>query len=185
VRIDRHEVSTTAANSIRTRRASAGASLGRTRLEMIEAGGRLWQMLGLPRSTGQIYGLLYLSPRALSLDEIAGLLSISKASASTGTRQLASWHAVRQVWVPGERRDHFESVADLREVLRACYHGFFRPKLTKSQGKLAALLATLEAERKAGTVPREEYEFCRERLGSIGALQDRLLRVLPLAEKFL
>jgi len=39
--------------------------------------------------------------------------------------------------------------------------------------------------RKAGLLPREEYEFCRERLGNIGALQSRLLRALPLAEKFL
>ena len=50
---------------------------------------------------------------------------------------------------------------------------------------VAALLATLDAERKSGAIDREEYEFCRERLRNIGALQDRLIRVLPLAEKFL
>ena len=102
------------------------------RREFVETSGRLCQRLGLPRSTGQIYGLLYLSPLPLSLDAIAMLLSLSKASASTGTRQLVAWQALRQVWVPGDRRDHFEAIGDLRELLRTGYEKFFRPKLERS-----------------------------------------------------
>ncbi len=161
------------------------ATLSKTRLEFIEAGGRLWQLLGLPRSTGQIYGLLHLSPKPLSLDEIAALLSISKASASTGTRQLISWQAIRQVWVQGDRRDYFESVADLREVLRTAYHTFFKPKMEKTEDRLELLLATLEAEHKSGDITKDEYDFCAKRLGGIASLQDKLTKVLPLAEKFL
>ena len=72
---------------------------------MVEVTARLCQRLGLPRSSGQIFGLLYLSTQALSLDEIAEALEISKASVSTGTRQLLGWHAIRQVWKPGDRKD--------------------------------------------------------------------------------
>ena len=97
--------------------------LSKTRLDMIEAGGRVCQLLGVPRSTGQIYGLLYLSPKPLSLDDIAEALRISKASASTGTRQLLAWRAIHQVWVHGERRDHFEiepvAFRDRRPVVHA------------------------------------------------------------------
>lgn len=142
-------------------------------------------MLGLPRSTGQIYGLLYLSPKPLSLDDIAELLSISKASASTGTRQLVSWQALKEVWVPGDRRDHFEALGDLRELLRAAYRNFFQPKFEKSQRKLDVLLAALEEDRKAGLISREEFSFCQERLDSLGKMQDRVTKILPLAEKFL
>jgi DNA-binding transcriptional regulator GbsR (MarR family) len=159
--------------------------LSKARLEFIEAGGRLCQLLGLPRSTGQIYGLLHLSPKPLSLDEIASLLSISKASASTGTRQLISWHAVRQVWVQGDRRDYFESVEDLRQLLRNAYNAYFCPKLEKSKGRLDLLVETLELDRKAGDITREEYAFCLKRLQEIGSLQNKLAKVLPLAEKFL
>lgn len=88
----------------------------KTRREIIEAGGRLCQLLGLPRSTGQIYGLLYLSAKPLSLDDMVDLLGISKASASCGTRQLASLCAIRPVWMPGDRRDYFQSVADLAHL---------------------------------------------------------------------
>ncbi len=160
-------------------------SLPNSRREFVETAGRLCQMLGLPRSTGQIYGLLYLSPRPLSLDDIAELLSISKASASTGTRQLAAWQAVKEVWVPGDRRDHFEALGDLRELLRAGYRNFFQPKFEKSQRKLDVLLTALEQDRKDGVITREDYTFCRERLDHLGKLQDRVDKILPLAETFL
>jgi HTH-type transcriptional regulator, glycine betaine synthesis regulator len=156
-----------------------------SRREFVETAGRLCQRLGLPRSTGQIYGLLYLSSRPLTLDDIAELLSISKASASTGTRQLVGWQALKQVWVPGDRRDHFEAVGDLGELIRVAYDKFFRPKFDRSVGKLEHLLAALETDRKDGALTKEDYAFCKERLVQLRTLQNRLQKLLPLAEKFL
>lgn len=181
LRSDRHEVSVALSAESRP----LAAKLSKTRLDLIEAAGRLCQMVGMPRSTGQIYGLLYLSPRAVTLDEIADLLEISKASASTGTRQLLAVHAIRQVWKPGDRKDYFESVPELREVLRSIYQSFFRPKLSKSRGRIDLLLETLEQEKKSGVIDREEYQFCRERLVQMSSLQGKVEKVLPLAEKFL
>ena len=80
------------------------------------------------------------------------LLSLSMASASTGTRQLVAWQALRQVWVPGDRRDHFEAIGDLRELLRTGYEKFFRPKLERSVAKMDQLLANLEADRRSGAL---------------------------------
>lgn len=160
-------------------------ALGRTRLEFIEVAGRVCQIVGLPRSVGQVYGLLYLSPRPLALDEIAEQLSISKASVSTGTRQLAAWQAIRQVWVPGDRRDHFEAVGDLRELLRSVYSGFFSQKYAKTGRKLDVLLATLDAEHREGSVSRDDHDFCKERLSHLVRIQARASKLLPLVEKLL
>lgn len=160
-------------------------SLGRTRLEFIEVAGRVCQIVGLPRSVGQVYGLLYLSPRPLALDDIAEQLSISKASVSTGTRQLAAWQAIRQVWVPGDRRDHFEAAGDLRELLRSVYSGFFSQKYAKTGRKLEVLLATLDAERREGAVSRDDHDFCKERLAHLVRIQTRASKLLPLVEKLL
>ncbi len=181
MRSDRHEVSV--ALSIESR--PAAPKLSKTRRDLIEAAGRLCQLIGMARSTGQIYGLLYLSPRALTLDEIADLLEISKASASTGTRQLSGVNAIRQVWKPGERKDYYEAVPELREVIRAVYHSFFQPKLTKSRGRIDLLLETLEQEKKSGVIDKEEYQFCRDRILQMSSLQGKVEKVLPLAEKFL
>ena len=100
--------------------------------EMIEVGGRICQLLGLPRSTGQIYGLLYLSAEPLSLNHMSSMLGISKGSASMGTRQLASWNAIRKVWVPGERRDYYEVVEDLGQLIRGSFNNLV-PRIQSSK----------------------------------------------------
>lgn len=165
--------------------ARPGVSLSRSRLEMVEATGRLFQLFGLPRSTGQIYGLLYLSKKPLSLDDFVEQLSISKGSASTGTRHLAAWGAIRQVWVPGERRDYFEALDDFRTIIRGGYAEFVKPRLNSSEARLEKILSELSEDQKTGVITRDEYEFCLGRLKRLGRLQKSLQRFGPLAEKFL
>ena len=150
---------------------------------MIEAGGRLFQLLGLPRSTGQIYGLLYLATKPLSLDDIVELIGISKASASMGTRQLSSWAALRQVWVPGNRRDHFEAVTDFGNVIRGTYTEFLKPRLASSRKRLEGLSTSLEEDRASGALDDREYQLCAERLTKLTRFQTRFQRLMPLAEK--
>lgn len=155
------------------------------RAEMVDSMAKMALMLGLPKSTGQIYGLLYLSPEALALEVIADRLSISKASVCTGVRELVAWHVVRQVFVAGDRRDYYEAESDLREVLQTLYQEAFKPKLGKVQRRLDSLLSALESDRKAGLLSRDDYSFCKVRLENVGRMQDRLLKWLPLVEKLL
>ena len=158
-------------------------ALSKTRLDMIEAGGRVCQLLGVPRSTGQIYGLLYLSPKPLSLDDISEMLGISKASASTGTRQLVAWRAIRMIWVQGERRDHFEVESDIGNLLRAGYADFIKPRLVSSQKRIERISLLLDEEFAEGTLSRDEYKVCAERLKNFARIQKKLQALVPLAEK--
>ena len=52
-------------------------------------------VLGVPRSLGQIYGLLFASPRPLSFTDIVGKLDISRGSASQGLKALRELGAIR------------------------------------------------------------------------------------------
>jgi DNA-binding transcriptional regulator GbsR (MarR family) len=165
--------------------APAPQRLPKSRFEMVEVTARLCQRLGMPRSTGQIYGLLFLSVEPLSLDEIAEALGLSKASASTGTRHLIGWHAIRQVWKPGDRKDFYEVQADLGDVLRANYYGFFKPKLEAANRKLAVLQELLDADLQSGAIQSEEHAVCHQRLESIARMHSRIQKVLPFAEKLL
>jgi HTH-type transcriptional regulator, glycine betaine synthesis regulator len=155
------------------------------RREFVEAGGGLFQLLGLPRSTGQIYGLLYLSEGPLSLDDVARLLSISKGSASIGTRHLAAWGAIRQVWIPGDRRDHFEAVGDLAELLRASFGEFIKTRLASSERKLEKIFSALETDLENGVVSKDAYTFCCARLKTLLRYQKKVQSIGPLAEKLL
>ena len=61
---------------------------------------------GLPKSYGQIYGLLFCRDQPLAMDEVVEILKISKGSASQGLRALRQLGAVSSVfsWV-SEKND--------------------------------------------------------------------------------
>jgi DNA-binding transcriptional regulator GbsR (MarR family) len=167
---------------------SATAQEGKSsqaRHEMIEACARLCQLLGVPRSIGQIYGLLYLAVKPQSLDDMVKLLGISKGSASTGTRQLSAWGAIRQVWVPGERRDYYETVTDLAEFIRGSHTNFVKPRVVASGRRLDVILASLDEDHKQGLITAGEFKVCYERVKSLVKLQKKIQGVLPIAEKLI
>ncbi len=153
------------------------------KLQLIEVVGNLCRRLGLPRTVGQIYGLLFLSPKPLSLEEIADSLGISKASASTGTRHLASLGALRKVWVPGDRKDHFEAVPDIATLVLNAYREIVKPRLDAAEGRMERVVEALQADRERGVLTSEEFDFCQNRLQSLGKMQNNLRALVPLIEK--
>jgi DNA-binding transcriptional regulator GbsR (MarR family) len=157
----------------------------KSRMDMIATVGRWFRRVGLPRSTGQIYGLLFFSATPLSLDDMVKSLSVSKASASMGARQLVNWGAVRQTWVRGDRRDYFEVVEDLGGLLSGIYKNILKPKLGASRRPLEQMLAGLEAEQAKGTISIEERQVCEERVRSLCRLQQKLQNALPVVEELL
>ena len=98
---------------------------------------------GLPKSYGQIYGLLFCSDQSLSMDEVMQLLQISKGAASQGLRALRQLGAVSSVFAPRDRKERF--VAEIR--LRKLVGGFLReqadPHLDKGVGRLKQIEALL------------------------------------------
>lgn len=83
----------------------------------IDTIGQLGTTLGLNRVVGQIYALLFLSDKPLSLDEISKNLKISKGNVSINIRELEGWGAVKKVWVPGSRKDYYEANQDTLSVI--------------------------------------------------------------------
>ena len=108
-------------------------NLTKSRSEFAELLGRTAQAFGLTPSVGQIYGLLYLSAEPLSLDEIAESLDRSKASASIGTRQLESLHAVQVSSKNADRRDYWEARLEPQEVLQKMMSTVLAPRLANAQ----------------------------------------------------
>ncbi|MBJ7259883.1 MAG: hypothetical protein JHD33_10130, partial [Chthoniobacterales bacterium] len=79
--------------------------------EAIEMFINFLRLIGLPKSVGEIYGLLFVAPRSMAMDAIMKRLGISLGAASQGLKLLRSFGAVRVVYERGDRRDHY--VADL------------------------------------------------------------------------
>ncbi len=157
----------------------------KARREMVQASGHLFQLLGLPRSTGQNYGLFYLSATPQSLDDIVGNLGISKGSASTGTRCLLAWGALKQVRTQGQRRDYFEAVGELRVVLSNAYRDYVKTRIATYARRLATMVSLLEEDSKTGALDKSEAKFCAQRLGQLDKMHQTLRGLAPWAEKFL
>ena len=80
--------------------------------------GEMGSRWGINRTVGQIYALIYVSPRALNADEIAEALEFSRSNVSMGLKELQAWRLVRLKHLPGDRREYFEAPTDAWEIFR-------------------------------------------------------------------
>jgi DNA-binding transcriptional regulator GbsR (MarR family) len=91
---------------------------------------------GLPRSYGQIYGLLFCRDQALSMYEVMDLLQISKGSASQGLRALRQFGAVSSTYAQGDRKEHFVAEISLRKLVSGFLREQADPHLEKGVARL-------------------------------------------------
>ncbi len=74
----------------------------------VEDVGLSFEMVGLPRMAGRIFGWLLISdPVHQSPGELAKVLQASKGSISTMTRLLLQIGLIERISLPGQRRDYF------------------------------------------------------------------------------
>lgn len=85
--------------------------------------GRLARFFGFSEVMGRLYGTLLLSPKPLSLDDLAEGLQISKGSVSMNMRALERWGMAQEVWMRGERKKYYEAEPDLWQVMRNVLNG--------------------------------------------------------------
>jgi HTH-type transcriptional regulator, glycine betaine synthesis regulator len=133
--------------------------------------------VGLPKSLGQIYGLLFCRDEPLAMDEITELLSVSKGSASQGLRSLRHLGAVNSQFLPGQRKEHF--VAEIR--LRKLVSGFLKeqaePHLEKGKARLSHLQALVDATEEGNSAERG-----RRRTNILAGWHRQVGKLLPLVK---
>jgi len=81
--------------------------------QFVEAWGAMGALWGINRSVARVHALLMATEGHLSLEEIAERLQISKGNASMSLRELRTFGVVRQVEVPGDRRDFYVTEPDV------------------------------------------------------------------------
>jgi DNA-binding transcriptional regulator GbsR (MarR family) len=78
-------------------------------VHFVEEVGLLFELVGLPRMAGRIFGWLLISePPHQSSGALAEVLQASKGSISTMTRLLLQIGLIERVSIPGDRRDYFQ-----------------------------------------------------------------------------
>lgn len=137
-------------------------------------------MLGLPKSVGEIFGVLYASPVPLTMLDLVNRLGISKGSASQGLKMLRTLGAVREVDYRDDRKTYFEADVELKKLVGGFIREEIRPHLTSGQEKLAKL------EKELRKVDDPELKaFYEERIKRLKRWSNKANLVLPLLQKFL
>ena len=129
---------------------------------------------GLPKSYGQIYGLLFCRDEPLAMDEVMNLLQISKGSASQGLRALRQLGAISSTFAPGDRKERF--VAEIR--LRKLVSGFLREQADPHLEKGVARLELIE-ELIVGTGSEDSQVRGARRHEILSGWHRQMSRMLP------
>jgi DNA-binding transcriptional regulator GbsR (MarR family) len=81
----------------------------------VESMGVYFERYALPRIGGRLLGLLLVADRSLSLDDLASILRVSRASVSTNMRLILAIGSAKLVTRPGDRRDYYQITHDAWE----------------------------------------------------------------------
>ena len=152
------------------------------------------QVFGVPRSVGQIYGLLYASPVPLSFSDIFERLDMSKGSASQGLQLLRSLGAIN-IAAPFEctsrgeditrvggsqakRNVTYEPELSLRRLVSGVLHERIAPLTAANTDRLASL-------RKLALLDEEQNDFYLDRIKQLENWRRQLKSLLPMLSMLL
>jgi DNA-binding transcriptional regulator GbsR (MarR family) len=132
---------------------------------VIETMGRISSFWGFSKIMGQLYGLLYLSSKPLTLQEMAESLSISKGNVSINIRNLLRWNMVKRVWVKGDRKDYYEAETDFWKIIRGVLREREKKEFSQALSSIGKLRQqTKELKRISKTA---DIAFTEERLKNL------------------
>lgn len=143
-------------------------------LEGIDYFVRFMHLLGLPRSVGEIYGLLYFSKDPLSMEEIVNRLGMSLGSASQGLRTLRSFKAIKTTYILGQRKDHYVAETEFRNLLGAYIKEEIMPHLESAGQRIESMDKHLQQINEA-----EDRAFLESRIHKLSRLKKGTSAILP------
>ncbi len=137
------------------------------------------RLIGLPKSVGEIYGLLFVAPQPMAMDEIMGRLGISLGAASQGLKLLRSFGAVRVTYQPGDRRDHYVADLELSHFAAAFIKEELQPRMERAMGRVARMEEVLPS------LPAADRKVTEERIKRLKHWLDKGQTLIPWLIRFM
>lgn len=138
---------------------------------------------GLNSVMAQLYVILYLSHRPLSLNEMCERLRISKGSVSVNIRALERYRVVRRIWVKGSRKDYYEAETNISRVMADRLTSMFKRRLLEVDGMLNTSSSLLNSTSTSGDDKEEKaIEVFKERVNRLKSLQKKVASLLSMLD---
>ncbi|MFC2091190.1 GbsR/MarR family transcriptional regulator [Elusimicrobiota bacterium] len=152
------------------------------KVDFANAVGMLAARFSLNPTVGQIYGLLYMSPEPVSLNEMVDKLGISKGAVSTNVRVLESWGAVRKVWVDNTRKDYYEANTEtLTIIVRRIKDGITK-RLEEAKQQIGSLESGLNKSPQEN-MNKDNLSFYSKRVKQVKEMQEQVKLLLDMMPK--
>lgn len=135
------------------------------------------KLLGLPKSVGEVYGLLYSSKNSLALDDLVVLLGMSKGSASQALKMLRVLGAVIETEGPENagRKTFYKADLELKSLAGGFIKYQVRPHLERAKVSVKEI-AELDGA---------DGVFYQDRIQKLESWRKKAGFVLPIIQRFL
>ena len=140
-------------------------SLNKIKKDFTEGLSQISRFWGFPKGMGAIFAVLYLSPTALSLDEVVQETGLTKGAISTEIRALARMGLVHRSSKLGDRKDYYTAESDFYAAIRSILRERQNSEFDRALRSVKETLLQMDEN----WVDNEEWNFVYER---VQALQD-------------
>lgn len=155
------------------------AALGHLETEAIEMFINFLRLIGLPKSVGEIYGLLFVAPQPMAMDEIMDRLVLSLGAASQGLKLLRSLGAVRVVYQRGDRRDHYVADLELSRFATVFIKEELQPRMDMASERIRRM------EESLAELPARERRVTEQRIERLKHWLEKGRKILPWLIRFM
>jgi HTH-type transcriptional regulator, glycine betaine synthesis regulator len=157
----------------------SATALSELELEAIDMFINFLRLIGLQKSVGEIYGLLFVSSRPLCMEEIMKRLNLSLGAASQGLKLLRGVGAVKAVYSPGDRRDHFAADLELSKFATVFIKEELRPRVERALKRIEHMESLI------AQLPTTELQAAKGRLDRLRHWLEKGEKMLPWLLRFL
>jgi len=140
-------------------------SLGKIKKDFTEGLSQISRFWGFPKGMGAIFAVLYLSPTALSLDEVVRETGLTKGAISTEIRALARMGLVHRSSKLGDRKDYYTAESDFYAAIRSILKERQNSEFDRALRSVKETILQMDEN----WVDNDEWKFVYER---VQALQD-------------
>ena len=145
---------------------------------------QLTKLLAMPKSVGEIYGVLFASAKPLCVADMTGKLGISKATASYALRFLANINAITITKEFGNRSDLYTAETSVRKLASGFLSERVEPFIEERDGDLEALTDLSEDLPETDAESAEEKDFLKARVKMLTGWQRNASQLVPMMRGF-
>ncbi len=145
-------------------------SLTKIKKDFTEGLSQISRFWGFPKGMGAIFAVLYLSPTALSLDEIVTETGLTKGAISTEIRALARMGLVHRSTKLGDRKDYYSAETDFYAAIKSILKERQNSEFDRAVGSVKAALTKMDEN----WMDNEEWKFTYKRVQALQEFFDAI-----------